>query len=462
MPRNSLIRYVAAFVAFLSVISKTHACPFPTIITCQSQQIEITLCLDRDPNTCTSTLQCNILGVYDTVKDPHLEHNEIIPDNQTGPAPGTGSTPPSNTIISYVVFQTKLGSAIANNLYPLDPYGVAFNDAHDGPSNLYTDNIGNLLVIDNNVYEGFCAMPTAMPTAAPSSKPTSIPTASPTKSPTAAPSSKPTSIPTASPTAASTAIPTATPTSTPTAAPTAASTATPTALPSSIHPTTAAPTYQPIARTPTSQPSFAPTAAPTCAAVSTTDQAYFTVTQQLLNLTSSYFSGSSTAAQAFTDTVSAVLGCTAPTTVTVTGSSRRRLQQSAVPVATVDYKIIFGYNGLSSAGYIALITVIDNAVTTGQFTALLRSHASLLGVSALDLPTFSNYTVLPPSSNTNSNGNASTAASSSNAGVIAGSVVAVLVALFACLLLVFCCRRAPADQKKAGDEPHSDVFTVWR
>ena len=204
---------------------------------------------------------------------------------------------------------------------------------------------------------------------------------------------------------------------------------------------------------------MSPTAAPTCAAVFMTDHAFFTVKQQLSNLTSSYFSGSSTAKQAFTDIVSSVLGCTAPTTVTVTGSSRRRLQQS-VPVTTVDYKILFGYNGPPSATYSALVAAIDTAVTTGQFTTLLRSHASLVGVSALDLPTVSNFTVLPP--NTNSNDSASTGASSSSAGVIAGSVVAVLVALFACLLLVCCCRRAPADTKKAGDEPHPDVFTVWR
>ena len=193
----------------------------------------------------------------------------------------------------------------------------------------------------------------------------------------------------------------------------------------------------------------------------TTDQAYFTVKQQLSNLTSSYFSGSSKATQAFTDTVSAVLGCTAPTTVTVMNSNRRLQQQSVLPMTTVDYKIVFGFNGAPSAAYSALVAAIDNVIVTGHFTALLRSYASLLGVSALDLPTYSNYTLLPSNSNANNNGSTSAAALSS-AGVIAGSVVAVLVALFACLLLVCCCRRAPADNKKAGDEPHPDVFTVWR
>ena len=319
------------------------------------------------------------------------------------------------------------------------------------------------------------ATPTASPTAIPTAAPTAVPSATPTASPTAIPTTAPTAVPSATPTASPTAIPTTAPTAVPSAIPTASPTAIPTALPSSAP--TALPTFRPSAEptanptaqpttgqpsfaptlAPTSQPSLSPTAAPTCAAVSTTDQAYFTVTQQLSNLTSSYFGGSSTAAQAFTDTVSAVLGCTAPTTVTVTGWSRRRLQQS-VPVTSVDYKILFGYNGPPSATYNALVAAINNAVTTGHFTALLRSHASLVGVSALDLPTFSNYTVLPP--DTNSNGNVSAAASS--AGVIAGSVIAVLIALFACLLLICCCRRAPAYKKNAGDEPHPDVFTMWR
>ena len=614
-------------------VTSRDQCNFPVLITCQSEEISITLCLDQDPTTCTNAAQCNILGVYDTVKDPHYKKNEIVtnrglppppnPGPQPGPQPGPipGPSPPiADTLqVSYEVFQTKLGFVIIDNLYPLDVFGVGFDDAKKGASNLYYDILGNLRVVDNNLFGGLCALstavptfvptavpsriptgkpittkaPTALPTSAPSAKPTTtptnkptatptsrpnfgsssvptdrpsfgptsaptsrpsvgptaaptshpslgptavpthaptagltavptaaptagptaaptVPTAVPTAAPTAGPTAGPTPVPTHAPTAGLTAVPTAAPTAGPTAAPTvptagptaaptvptagptAAPTAAPTAgptaaptavttagptavttavptatptfkptpLPTSIQPVTAVPNKQPITSAPTSQPSLLPTAAPTCAAVATTNQALFTVKQQLSNLTSSYFSGSSKATQAFTVTVAAVLGCTAPTTVTVTGSSRRRLQQ-AVPVTSVDYKVIFGFNGPPSAAYNALVAAIDNAVTTGHFTALLRSHASLVGVSALDLPTFSNYTVLPSDTNSN-NGSASTAASSSSAGVIAGSVVAVLVALFACLLLVCCCRRVPADKKKAGDELHPDVFTVWR
>ena len=133
------------------------------------------------------------------------------------------------------------------------------------------------------------------------------------------------------------------------------------------------------------------------------------------------------------------------------GASRRRLQLSIVPVTSVEYRIVFGYNGPPSAAYDALIAAIDNAVTTGHFTALLRSHASLVGVSAPDLPTFSNYTLIPAGK---SSGSTSTVASN-NAGVIAGSVVAVLAALLLLLLLVFCCRHTPSEDKKKP--PTSDI-----
>ena len=194
--------------------------------------------------------------------------------------------------------------------------------------------------------------------------------------------------------------------------------------------------------------------------MSADNQAFFTVTQQLSNLTSSYFSGSSKAVLAFTDTVSAALGCTAPTTVALTGSSRRRLQQ-AVPVTSVEYKIIFGYNGPPSAAYDALIAAIDNAIVTGHFTALLRNQAfrqqalQLLGASALSLPIFSNYTLLSPS--TSSNGSV---APSNRPAIIAGSVSVVLVALLALLVLIWCRRRAPADKKEGGAEP--SILAVWR
>ena len=472
------------------------ACNFPTTLLCQSQAISITLCISQDPNTCTSPLQCSILAVYDPSTDPNLTKNLII----TGPIIG-----------GVITFQTKKGQATANNKFPIDVQGVAYKDPVHGPTNLYYNSPGVLLAADDQLYDtanAFCgvptssptylptfqptkaptatptAIPTAIPTATPTATPTSLPTATPTAGPTSTPTSTPTSLPTASPTASPTYTPTSSPTSLPTALPTAIPTAVPTSIPTA-YPTpaptsvptfepTAAPTAVPTAQpttgqpsfaptsAPTSQPSLLPTSAPTCAAVATTDQAFFTVKQQLSNLTSSYFSGSSTAKQAFTDTVTAVLGCTAPTTVAFTGSSRRRLQQ-AVPVTSVEYKIIFGYNGPPSAAYNALVAAIDNAIVTGHFTALLRDQAfrqealQLLGASALNLPIFSNYTLISPS--TSSDGTSS-AAPSNRPAIIAGSVSVVLVALLALLVFIWCRRRAPLEKKEGGAEP--SILAVWR
>ena len=495
------------FIQFLINVNG-RVCKYPVIVPCQSQTISVLLCLGQDPTTCTSTSQCRIKGVYDTVTDPNLNFNLIFPIHYVIATPFPPDVAP--VITSYVEFQTNFDSfAVADNLYPLDTYDVAYNDVNNGPTKLYYNNTNELYVIDNTANEVTCSLsvtlaPTSAPTASPSTSPSTAPvtalptteptfdptTGHPTESPTVAPSvvltEAPSALPTSEPTNEPTDSPTHTQTSSPTAAPVSALTDVPISSPTAVPSVTVStePTQVPTTQQTNSEPTLAPsleptvlpsiaiTAAPTCAAVTATDQAYFTVTQQLSNLTSSYFNSSSEAALAFTDTVSAVLGCTAPTTVTLMGSSRRRLQLSVVPVTSVEYRIVFGYNGPPSAAYDALIAAINNAIVTGKFAALLRGNAllqqalQLLGASAPDLPTFSNYTLLPPKSK--SNGSTSTAAPS-NAGVIAGSVVAVLAALLIILLLVFCCRRAPSgdkDKNKTTDieqaqnedmhEPHKD------
>ena len=483
---RSVINLLWLFIQFLSNVNG-RVCLYPVIVPCQSQTISVLLCLAQDPTTCSSTSKCQIKGVYDTVTDPNLNNNLIFPIHYVIATPFPPAVAP--VITSYVEFQTQFNGsfAVADNLYPLDTYGVAYNDVNNGPTKLYYNNTNELYVIDNTANEQSCSLSvtptTADPTSAPSASPSTAPalptteptfnptTGHPTESPIVAPSSLPTEAPSALPTSEPTNSPTNTLTTSPTAAPVSALTDVPTssltAVPSAA--VSAEPTQVPTTQQTNSQPTLAPTleptvlpsvattAAPTCAAVATTDQAYFTVTQQLSNLTSSYFSGSSTATQAFTNTVSAVLGCTAPTTVTVMGASRRRLQLSIVPVTSVEYRIVFGYNGPPSAAYDALIAAINNAIVTGKFTALLRGNAllqqalQLLGVSAPDLPTFSNYTLIPAGK---SSGSTSTTASN-NARVIAGSVVAVLAALFACLLLVFCCRHTPSEGKKKN--PTSDI-----
>ena len=118
--------------------SNVSTCEFPMRIThtCQSRSVDVNICLSRDPATCSSSSQCDIIGVY-AFSDQQFVNNLIIVSND------------------------------ADNLYPFDDTGFEYTDPHYGPTNLYRlgdlylDNIvGNGIKCDRGLYNqlGACSI----------------------------------------------------------------------------------------------------------------------------------------------------------------------------------------------------------------------------------------------------------------------------------------------------------------